>query len=132
VTNEEKKLDRGKTTFTFGIGTPKLYEFVDRNPAVATYPVDYTNDPFIIAQQPKMFSLNQAAQVDLMGQVNSEQMGLLTPTCKLFQVSGTGGQLDFVMGRLLSRDRKSKSVLALYSTYNGTSRIVPVCLQALL
>ncbi len=126
VTNEKKKLDKGKTTFTFGIGTQKLYEFVDRNPAVATYPVDYTNDPFIIAQQPKMFSLNQAAQVDLMGQVNSEQIGLLSPTCKLFQVSGTGGQLDFVMGCLFSRDRKGKSVLALYSTYNGTSRIVPV------
>lgn len=126
ITNSQKKLDKGKSAFTFAIGTRKLYDYIDRNPEVATYPVDYTNDPFIIAQQPKMFSLNQAMQVDLMGQVNSEQLGLVSPTGKLFQVSGTGGQLDFVMGCLFSRDRMGKSVLALYSTYNGSSRIVPV------
>ncbi len=126
VTNSEKKLDRYKTVFTFCLGTKRVYEYVDKNPGVATYPVDYTNDPFIIAQQPKMFSLNQAAQIDLMGNVNSEQMGLMSPSGKLFQVSGTGGQLDFVMGCLFSRDRKGKSVLGIYSTYNGTSRIVPV------
>ncbi|MCS7143588.1 MAG: 4-hydroxybutyrate CoA-transferase [Archaeoglobaceae archaeon] len=125
ITNTQKKIDRGKSVFTFTIGTRKLYDFIDRNPSVATYPVDYTNDPFIISQQPKMFSLNQAAQIDLMGQVNSEQIGLLTPTCKLFQISGTGGQLDFVTGCLFSKDRKGKSVLALYSTYNGSSTILP-------
>ncbi len=126
VTNNRKKLDRGKSVFTFALGSLKLYEYLDRNPAVATYPVDYTNDPFIIAQQPKMFSLNQAAQADLMGQINSEQIGLLSPTAKLYQVSGTGGQLDFVMGCLFSRDRKGKSVLSMYSTYNGSSRILPI------
>ncbi|MEM0202767.1 MAG: acetyl-CoA hydrolase/transferase C-terminal domain-containing protein [Archaeoglobaceae archaeon] len=126
ITNSQKKLDRGKSVFTFVIGTRNLYDYLDRNPEVATYPVDYTNDPFVIAQQPKMFSLNQAMQVDLMGQVNSEQLGLVSPTGKLFQVSGTGGQLDFVMGCLFSKDRMGKSVLALYSSYNGSSRIVPI------
>ncbi|MFN3384052.1 MAG: acetyl-CoA hydrolase/transferase family protein [Archaeoglobaceae archaeon] len=126
ITNSQKKLDKKKSTFTFVIGTRDLYDYLDRNPEVATYPVDYTNDPFVIAQQPKMFSLNQAMQVDLMGQVNSEQLGLVSPSGKLFQVSGTGGQLDFVMGCLFSRDRMGKSVLALYSTYNGSSRIVPI------
>lgn len=126
ITNACKKLDRGKSVFTFCIGTKKLYEKLDRNPGFAIYPVDYTNDPFNIAQQPKMFSLNQAMQVDLMGQVNSEQVGLISPMGKLFQVSGTGGQLDFAMGCLFSRDRAGKSVLALYSTYNETSRIVPI------
>jgi len=126
VTNSQKKLDRGKSVFTFAFGSLKLYEYLDRNPEVATYPVDYTNDPFIIAQQPKMFSLNQAAQADLMGQINSEQMGLTSPTGKLYHVSGTGGQLDFVMGCLFSRDRQGFSVIAMYSTHNGTSRIVPI------
>ncbi len=126
VTNENKKLDRGKSVFTFTIGTKQLYEYLNENPSVRIYPVDYTNDPFIIAQQPKMLSINSAAQIDLMGQVNSEQIGLRTPTCKLFQVSGTGGQLDFVMGCLSSRDRMGKSILGLYSTYNGESRILPV------
>ncbi|MET1125098.1 MAG: acetyl-CoA hydrolase/transferase C-terminal domain-containing protein [Archaeoglobaceae archaeon] len=125
IDNSQKRLDRGKSVFTFTIGTRKLYDFIDRNPSVAAYPVDYTNDPFVIAQQPKMFSLNQAAQIDLMGQVNSEMMGLLTPTCKLYQISGTGGQLDFVLGCFMSADRMGKSVIALYSTHNGNSRIVP-------
>ncbi|WP_202319699.1 acetyl-CoA hydrolase/transferase family protein [Archaeoglobus neptunius] len=126
VTNSEKRLDRGKSVFTFALGSLKLYDYLDKNPEVATYPVDYTNDPFIIAQQPKMFSLNQAAEADLMGQINSEQMGLISPTGKLYQVSGTGGQLDFVMGCLFSRDRQGISVLAMYSTHNGTSRIKPI------
>jgi len=126
ITNSQKKLDKGKSVFTFSVGTRDLYDYLDRNPEVATYPVEYTNDPMIIAQQPKMFSLNQAMQVDLMGQVNSEQLGIISPSGKLFQVSGTGGQLDFVMGCLFSRDRMGKSVLALYSTYNGFSRIVPI------
>jgi len=126
VTNDQKRLDRGKSVFTFALGSLKLYEYLDRNPEVATYPVDYTNDPFIIAQQPKMFSLNQAAEADLMGQINSEQMGLISPTGKLYQVSGTGGQLDFVMGCLFSRDRQGFSILAMYSTHNGTSRIKPI------
>ncbi|MEM1578099.1 MAG: acetyl-CoA hydrolase/transferase C-terminal domain-containing protein [Archaeoglobaceae archaeon] len=125
ITNSQKKLDKNKGVFTFCVGTRTLYDYLDRNCGVATYPVDYTNDPFIIAQQPKMFSLNQAMQVDLMGQVNSEQIGLISTTGKLFQVSGTGGQLDFVMGCMFSRDRLGKSVLALYSTYNGNSRILP-------
>ncbi|TDA25028.1 MAG: 4-hydroxybutyrate CoA-transferase [Archaeoglobi archaeon] len=125
ITNTQKKIDKGRSAFTFTIGTRKLYDYINRNPAFAAYPVDYTNDPYIIAQQPKMFSLNQAAQIDLTGQVNSEQIGLLTPSCKLFQISGTGGQLDFVLGCLFSKDRKGKSVLALYSTYDGNSRILP-------
>lgn len=72
-----------------------------------------------------MFSLNQIAQIDLMGQVNSEQIGLTSPSGKIYQVSGTGGQLDFVLGSFYSFDRKGKAVLATYSTYNGTSRIIP-------
>ncbi|MEM2022687.1 MAG: acetyl-CoA hydrolase/transferase C-terminal domain-containing protein, partial [Archaeoglobaceae archaeon] len=126
VTNDKKKLDRGKSVFTFVLGSRDCYEYLDRNPMMANYPVDYTNDPFLIAQQPNVFSLNQAAQIDLMGQINSEQMGIISPTGKLFQISGTGGQLDFVMGCLFSKDRQGKSVIALYSTYDGHSRVVPL------
>ena len=69
-----------------------------------------------------MVSLNGAAQVDLTGQVASEQMGGSRPT----MISGTGGQLDFVLGTLLSQDQKGCSVLAVYSEYQGNSRIVPL------
>ncbi|WP_028324209.1 acetyl-CoA hydrolase/transferase family protein [Desulfatirhabdium butyrativorans] len=122
VNNSQKCRDRFKTVFTFCLGSRKLYDFVDRNPLFATYPVNYTNHPMVIAEQPRMFSLNSAAQVDLTGQVASEQIGGPRP----FQISGTGGQLDFVMGTMFARDGKGVSVIALYSEYNGASKIVPL------
>lgn len=122
VTNSEKRRDRFKTVFTFCLGTRKLYDYVDHNPLFATYPVNYTNHPMVIAEQPRMFSLNSAAQIDLTGQVASEQIGGSRP----FQISGTGGQLDFVMGTMFARDGKGVSVIALYSEYNGASKIVPL------
>ena len=70
-----------------------------------------------------MFSLNSAINVDLTGQVASEQMVF---NGRPYQISGSGGQLDFVMGTLLSQDQKGISVLALYSTYKDTSRILPL------
>jgi len=122
VDNTRKKVDRYKSTFSFCLGSRRLYDFLDRNPMFASYPVDYVNNPLIIAQQPRMFSLNTTMQVDLMGQVASEQVGGDRPR----QISGTGGQLDFVMGTMLAHDRAGVSVLALYSQYKGRSRIVPI------
>jgi len=125
VTNSQKHMNRYKTVFTFGLGSRDLYDYIDCNPGFAAYPVDYTNSPLIISQQPQMVSLNGAAQVDLTGQVASEQMGGSRPT----MISGTGGQLDFVLGTLLSQDHKGCSVLAVYSEYQGNSRIVPLLEQ---
>ena len=125
VTNSEKRLDRYKTVFTFCLGDRELYDYIDRNPAFLSYPVEYTNHPMIISQQPQMLSLNGAAQIDLSGQVGSEQMGGARPVL----VSGTGGQLDFVMGTMLSQDQKGCSVLALYSEYKDRSKIVPLLEQ---
>ena len=122
VTNSEKKMDRFKSVFAFCLGSRKLYDFADRNPAFATYPVSYTNSPLVIAGQPNMFSLNSAAQVDLTGQIASEQIGGDRPV----QISGTGGQLDFVMGTMLSHDGNGVSVIALYSEHKGISKIVPM------
>ncbi|KJS30706.1 MAG: hypothetical protein VR64_14735 [Desulfatitalea sp. BRH_c12] len=122
VDNTRKKIDRYKSTFAFCLGSRRLYDFLDRNPMFASYPVDYVNNPLIIAQQPRMFSLNTTMQIDLMGQVASEQVGGERPR----QISGTGGQLDFVMGTMLAQDRAGVSVLALYSQYKGRSRIVPI------
>lgn len=123
VTNSRKKMDRHKSVFTFCLGDRALYDYADRNAGFSLYPVDYTNNPMVIARQPSMFSLNSAISVDLNGQVASEQVNSgLRPR----QISGTGGQLDFVMGTLLSQDQKGVSVLALYSRYKDTSRIVPL------
>lgn len=123
VTNSRKTKDRFKTVFTFCLGDRDLYDYTDHNSAFAMYPVDYTNHPFIIAQQPNMFSLNSAINVDLTGQVASEQMVF---NGRAYQISGSGGQLDFVMGTMMSQDQKGISVLSLYSTYKGSSRILPL------
>ena len=122
VDNSRKRVDRYKSVFSFSLGSRQLYDFADRNPAFAAYPVDYTNNPHIIARLPNMFSLNSAAQIDLTGQAASEQIAGARPV----QISGTGGQLDFVMGTMMALDGKGVSVLAIYSEHKAQSKIVPL------
>ena len=120
ITGAAKSLDRYRQTFAFGAGTQKLYDFIDDNPAVCSCTVDYTNDPRIIAKLDNFISINNAVEIDLFGQINSESSGLK-------HISGTGGQLDFVMGAYSSHG--GKSFICLSSSYgnHGTpkSRIVP-------
>ena len=120
ITNERKSLHTGKIVAGFILGTKKLYEFVDDNPIVELHPTEYVNDPFVIAQNSKMVSINSAIEVDLTGQVNADSIGP-----KFY--SGVGGQLDFVYGA--SRSEGGKPIIALPSTVtlrDGTrlSRIV--------
>lgn len=119
ITGAAKTLDKGKMVAAFLLGSKKLYDFVDNNPDVLMLPVDYVNNPVIIAQQNKMVSINSCLQVDFNGQVNSESMGIN-------QFSGIGGQLDYVRGASMCPN--GKSILAMPSTAKkGTiSRIVPV------
>ncbi len=91
ITNAKKTLHRGQSVATFLMGTRRLYDYVDNNPAVAMYPVQYVNDPYVIAQNENMVSINSCVQVDLMGQVVSTSVGLR-------RISGVGGQVDFVRG----------------------------------
>ncbi|MBU4349155.1 4-hydroxybutyrate CoA-transferase [bacterium] len=107
----------GKIVVTFLIGTKKLYDFVDDNPMIMISPVSFTNDPNIIAQNNKMTSINSALQVDLTGQVAAEAINFK-------QISGVGGQVDFIRGANLAKE--GKSIIAFPSTAkNGTiSRIV--------
>ncbi len=118
INNSAKTLHNGKVVATFLMGTKKLYDFVDDNPFVEMYPVDYTNDPYVIAKNIKMTAINSALQVDFTGQVCAESIGSK-------QYSGTGGQVDFVRGANLSPG--GRSVIALPSTAMGgkLSRIVP-------
>jgi 4-hydroxybutyrate CoA-transferase len=122
ITNEQKSLHIGKIVAGFILGTKKLYDFVDDNPIVELHPSEYVNDPFVIAQNRKMVSINSAIEVDLTGQVNADSIGP-----KFY--SGVGGQLDFVYGA--SRSEGGKPIIALPSTAtlkDGTrlSRIVPM------
>ena len=119
VTNQAKTLHKGKLVATFLMGTEKLYRFVDNNPQVAMFPIEYVNDPFVISQNNRMVSINSALQVDLNGQVCAETIGYT-------QYSGVGGQVDFVRG--CSRAPEGKSIIALPATAAGgkISRIVSV------
>lgn len=121
ITGRKKSVDHLKMAYTFAMGTKKLYDFLDRNPTCASYPVHYINDPRMIALNNKVVAINNAIEVDLYGQVCSESVGIE-------QKSGTGGQLDFIFGAFQSRG--GKGIISLSSTYkdkDGTlhSRIVP-------
>ncbi len=121
LTGQNKALDKGRQVYAFAAGTQKLYDYVDRNPAVMAAPVDYTNDVRVLAQLDNFISINNAIDMDLFGQVNAESAGLK-------HISGTGGQLDFVMGAYLSKG--GKSFICMSSTVTGKdgsvkSRIVP-------
>lgn len=121
ITGKRKQLDVGKIVYAFAMGTEKLYNFLDHNPVCASYPVSYCNNPFIIAQQDNFVAINNCLEVDLYGQVASEAL-----TGR--QISGTGGQLDYIYGAF--RSRNGKPIIALSSTAKNTdgtlsSRITP-------
>lgn len=119
VTGRRKTLHTNKIVATFLVGSEVLYDFVDDNPDMLMLPVDYVNDPAVIARHDNMLSINSCLEVDLTGQVNAESVG---PR----QFSGVGGQVDFVRGARMSRG--GRSIIAMPSTAaRGTvSRIVPV------
>lgn len=120
ITGENKVLDKGKLVATFLMGSQAVYDFVNNNPRVLMMDVGYTNDPLIIARQPKMTAINSALQIDLTGQVCADSIGTK-------HYSGVGGQLDFIYGA--SRSKGGKSMIAMPSiTKKGVSKIAPTLL----
>lgn len=118
ITGARKTLHPGKVVATFILGSRRLYDFVDNNPLFELHPVDYTNDPYVIAQNRRMVSVNSALEIDLTGQVCADSLGT-------FIYSGFGGQLDFIRGA--ARSEGGIPIIALPSTAKGgtISRIVP-------
>jgi acyl-CoA hydrolase len=122
VTGARKKLEPGRAVHCFAAGSEKLYKWMDRNPALAGFPVDYTNDPYVIAKNDRQVAINSALRVDLRGQVCSESVG-----CR--QVSGTGGQLEFTRGAYLAKGGQAFICLHAARQDKGgspNSNIVPV------
>jgi len=122
VTNERKTLHQGKLITSFVLGSRKLFDFLDDNSFMEFHPTNYTNDPFIIAQNDNMVAINSAVEVDITGQVCADSIG-----SKLF--SGFGGQVDFIRGA--TRSKGGKPIIALPSTAKKgeLSRIVPFLKQ---
>ncbi|MBR4974647.1 MAG: acetyl-CoA hydrolase/transferase family protein [Bacteroidales bacterium] len=118
INGAEKAIDRGKLVSTFLMGSQKVYDFIDDNPMVAMMDVGYTNDPFIIAKNPKVTAINSALQVDITGQVCADSLGTTF-------YSGVGGQIDFIYGA--SQSKGGKAIIAMPSVTNkGVSKIAPV------
>ena len=110
VTGSRKSLNPGKAVHCFAAGSEKLYKFMDRNPVLAGFPVDYTNDPYTIAKNEKQIAINSTLRVDLRGQVCSESVGTR-------QISGTGGQLEFTRGAYMAEG--GKAFICLHATREG-------------
>lgn len=122
VTGRRKSLLPGKIVTSFAMGTRRLYEWIDDNPAIEMRASDFTNDPFVIARHELMMSINSALAVDLTGQVAADTVG-----GRFF--SGIGGQVDFIRGA--ARSRGGKSIIALPSTAKqGTVSRVAATLEA--
>ena len=121
ITGAHKNIDRYHQTYAFAAGTKKLYDYLNDNPECMSAPVDYTNSIATISSIDNFISINNAVDVDLYGQISAESSGIR-------QISGAGGQLDFVMGAYLSKG--GKSFVCLSSTFTNKkgetfSRILP-------
>ncbi|MBN8837143.1 MAG: acetyl-CoA hydrolase/transferase family protein [Sphingobacteriia bacterium] len=115
INNKFKKIHPNKTVTSFAIGTQKLYDYVNDNPAFAFLDIDYVNDPHVIRRNNKVVAINSAIEVDITGQVCADSIGA-------YQYSGIGGQMDFMRGAALSEG--GKPIIALTSrTKKGVSRI---------
>ena len=118
INGRNKGTDKGKMVSTFLMGSQKVYDFIDNNPGVLMMDVGYTNDPYIIAKNPKMTAINSALQVDITGQVCADSLGTTF-------YSGVGGQIDFIYGA--SQSKGGKAIIAMPSVTNkGVSKIAPV------
>lgn len=116
INNKYKKIHPNKAVVGFALGTRRLYDYVDDNPAFQFLDIDYVNDPHVIRRNNKMVSINSAIEIDITGQVCADSIGT-------YQFSGVGGQMDFMRGAALSEG--GKPIIALPSrTAKGVSRIV--------
>lgn len=115
ITGEHKKVKPGKIATCFAVGSQKLYDFIDENPFVHFKEASYTNDTAIIRKNPKVTAINSAVEIDLTGQVCADTIGG-------YQISGVGGQMDFIRGASLSPG--GKAIIAMPSvTKKGDSKI---------
>jgi acyl-CoA hydrolase len=119
ITNRYKQIYKNKLVGCFVFGSKKLYEFANDNPEVQLIRGSTVNNPFVIAQNDNMVSINTCVQLDLKGQVSSESIGST-------QYSGIGGQFDTAYGA--QRSKGGKSIIALHSTAkkDTISTIVPM------
>lgn len=118
IDNSQKVVMPGKSVASLALGSRRLYDLMNYNKDMVFKDVAWTNNPFVIAQNPKVMSINSCLEIDLTGQVCADSIGT-----KIF--SGIGGQHDFVYGS--SRSEGGISFLAMLATTGkGLTKIKPV------
>ena len=119
INNKKKQTQNGRTVLGAAFGSKKLNDYINNNPSVEMHPIDFVNNPINIAKNDNVVSINSCLQIDLLGQVVSDTVGLN-------QFSAVGGQVDFVRGATMSKG--GKSIIAMPSTAKKglISRIVPI------
>lgn len=122
VDNSGKSLERGKAIASFCMGTRDTYDFIEDNPAVEFRPIEYTNNPLVIAMNRNMVAINSALAVDLTGQATAESIGHNF-------YSGIGGQADFMRGAVLAPGGRTVLVVPSTTADGKASRIVPFLLE---
>lgn len=121
INNKYKQIHPNKAVTAFALGSRRLYDYVDDNPAFQFLDIDYVNEPGVIRRNNKMVAINSAIEVDITGQICADSIGT-------YQYSGVGGQMDFIRGASLSQG--GKPIIALPSrTAKGVPRIVPYLKQ---
>ncbi|WP_243417692.1 acetyl-CoA hydrolase/transferase family protein [Actinomycetospora cinnamomea] len=118
LTGTRKATHRGKIVTTAAHGDEALFAFVGDNPGVEFHPVDYTNDPWVIAREPMLRAVNATLEVDFLGQCASESLGSQ-------YLSSSGGQPDFARGAVMSEHGAAFIVLHSATHDDTVSRIVP-------
>ncbi|MCH5346751.1 MAG: 4-hydroxybutyrate CoA-transferase, partial [Muribaculaceae bacterium] len=117
IDNSLKRVMPGKSVTSLAIGSRALYDFLDYNKDIIFKDVAWTNDPWRIARNPRVMSINSCLEIDLTGQICADSIGTR-------MYSGVGGQVDFVTGA--SRSEGGLSFMALLSTTGrGVSKIKP-------
>lgn len=116
IDNSLKKVHPGVSIAALAIGSKDMYGYIDHNKTMEFYDVAYTNNPFLIAQNPRACAINSAIEVDLTGQVCADSIGETI-------FSSVGGQHDFMYGCSLSKG--GRTFIALPSrTAKGKGKIV--------
>ncbi len=118
VTCRYKKINPGKIVLAFTMGDKELYDWLGNNPMCEWRPTLYANNIGIISQEENLVAINGSLEVDLTGQICSECHGNIMRT-------GTGGQLDFVIGAFWSPGGRAINLVPSTALDDTVSRIVP-------
>ena len=119
INNKNKQTNVGRTVLGAAFGSRILCDYINNNPSVELHPIDYVNNPIEIAKNDNMVSINSCLQIDLLGQVVSDTIGLS-------QFSAVGGQVDPVRGATMSKGGRSIIAMPATAKHGTVSRIVPI------